>query len=62
LNSKKNGEKYLNVKDLKDALDTVGISEESLLEDQLQANGLNGERRMSLHDFSKVIKNLAFNF
>lgn len=42
------------MKDLKDALSTVGINEECLLKDQIQRDGINGERKMSMNDLSKV--------
>ena len=42
------------MKDLKDALSTVGLNEECLLKDQIQRDGINGEREMSINDSSKV--------
>lgn len=57
---KENGEKFIELKELRNALKTVGINipgcDLRLLEDEFKKNDVNHDGKLSIEEFSKVIK------
>lgn len=55
---KDNGEKFIELKELRDALKTVGINipgcDLRLLEDEFKKNDVNHDGKLSIEEFSKV--------